>query len=108
MAIAAPIQHLITSANVITNVGTITAAGTYLLNICNDHDEDTTLEVWITPAADSGLSAPTGKHKIEPGAAIKAKDLVSRWPVPLEADAKVWVRVGVASKVSVSLLGREE
>lgn len=110
MAVIAPINHLVSSANVITDVtgGGITTAGTYLLNIINDDSADTTLEVWITGATDIGLATPAAKHKIEPGAPFKGKDVVSRWPLSLEVDARIWVRVGIASKISVNLSGRSE
>lgn len=80
----------------------IAVSGTYLLNCVHTGSVATTLSIAVTTGG-----APEAADWIEYGAKMRPSDILSRWPLPLGAGWRVWVRA-TESGVVVSLMGREE
>lgn len=80
----------------------ITVSGTYLLNCVHTGSVAATLSIAVTTGG-----APETADWIEYGAKMRPTDILSRWPLPLSAGWRVWVRA-TEPGVVVSLIGREE
>lgn len=92
------------AANSLTDLtGGGAAAGTYLLNIVNRAEEQTAIvRVAITTGA-----APVAADWIEHGAQIEPAGVLSRWPLPLAANWRVYVHSS-AGDVSAVLIGEQK